>query len=74
MLHTAYHPQRSGKVKCMKRILKLQLGKLCQKTHLQWGQLLPIALLRIRSSPTKWMGLYLFEILFGHLPLLVKGL
>jgi hypothetical protein len=26
----------------------LQLGKLCQETHLQWNQLLPIALVRIR--------------------------
>jgi hypothetical protein len=30
----------------------LHLGKLCQETHLQWDQLLPTALLRIRSSPT----------------------
>jgi hypothetical protein len=57
----------------MNRILKLQLGKLCQETHLQWDQLLPRALLRIRSSPTKWTGLSSFEI-FGLPPLLVKGL
>jgi hypothetical protein len=31
-------------------------------------------LLGIRSSPTKWMGLSPFEILFGCLPSLVKGL
>jgi hypothetical protein len=29
-------PHSSGKVKCMNRTLKLQLKKLCQKTHLQW--------------------------------------
>jgi transposase InsO family protein len=52
-LHAAYHSQSSGKVECMNRTLKSQLGKLCQETHLQWDQLLPIALLRIRSSPTK---------------------
>jgi hypothetical protein len=32
------------------RTLKLQLGKLCQETHLQWNQLLLISLFRIRSS------------------------
>jgi hypothetical protein len=53
---------------------KLQLGKLCQETHLQWDQLLPTALLRIRSSPTKQMGLSPFEILFGCPSPLVKGL
>jgi hypothetical protein len=51
-LHTAYHPQSSGKLEHMKRTLKLKLGKLCQETHIQWDQLLPVALLRIRSSPT----------------------
>jgi transposase InsO family protein len=56
-LHRAYHPQSSGKVEHMNRTLKLQLGQLCQETHLQWDQLLPIALLRIRSSPTKQTGL-----------------
>jgi hypothetical protein len=49
----------------MNRTLKLQLGKLCQETHLQWDQLLPIALLRIRSSPTKQTGLSPFEVLYG---------
>jgi transposase InsO family protein len=52
-VHMAYCPQSSGKVENMNRTLKLQLKKLCQRTHLQWDQLLPIALLRIRSSPTK---------------------
>jgi hypothetical protein len=52
----------------------MQVEKLCQKTHLQWDQLLPIALFRIRSSPTNWMGLSPFEILFGSSPPLVKGL
>jgi hypothetical protein len=47
-LHVAYHPQSSGKVKCINRTLKLQLGKLCQETYLLWDWLLPIVLLRIR--------------------------
>jgi hypothetical protein len=73
-LHLAYHPQGSGKVVYMNRILKLQLEKLCQETHLQWDQLLPIVLLKIRSSHTKQMGLSPFEILFGCPHSLVKGL
>jgi transposase InsO family protein len=73
-LHTAYCPESSGKVECMNRTLKLQLGKLCQETHLQWDQSPNIALLRIRFSPTKWMGLSSFKIIFGCPPPLVKGL
>jgi transposase InsO family protein len=73
-LHTACHSQSSGKVECMNRTLKLQLGKLCHETHLQWDQLLPIALLRVRSSPTKQTGLSPFEILCGCPPPLVKDL
>jgi hypothetical protein len=65
----AYCPQSSGKVECMNRTLKLQLGKLCQVTHLQWDQALPIALLRIRSSTTKWMGLSLLKFFLSVHPL-----
>jgi hypothetical protein len=73
-LHMTYLPQNSGKVGCMNRTLKLQLGKLCQETHLQWDQLLPIAFLRIRSNPFQLAGLSTFEILFGCPTPLVKGL
>jgi hypothetical protein len=69
-----YCPQTSGKVEHMNRTLKLQLGKLCQETHLQWDQLLPVPLLRIRSSPSKCTGLSPFEVLFGYPTPLVKGL
>ena len=55
-LHTAYQPQSSRKVERMIPTLKLQLSKLCQETHLHWDQLLPIALLRVRSSLTRQMG------------------
>jgi hypothetical protein len=58
----------------MNRTLKLQLEKLCQETHLQLDQLLPITLLRIRSSPTKWTGLSHFEVLYGCPPPLIKGI
>jgi hypothetical protein len=63
-LHMAYCPQSSEKVECINRTLKLQLRNLCQKTHLQWDQLLPIALLGIRSTPMKWTVLSPFEVLY----------
>jgi hypothetical protein len=53
--------------------LKLQLGKLCQETPLQWDQLLPIALLGIRSSTTNQVGLSPFQVLYRCPPPLVKG-
>jgi hypothetical protein len=34
-------------------------------TYIQWDQWLPIVLLRIRSSPTKPVGLSPFEMRFG---------
>jgi hypothetical protein len=58
----------------MNKTLKLQLEKPCQETHLQWDQLLPIALLRTRSSPTKQTGLSPFEVLYGFPPSLIKGI
>jgi hypothetical protein len=73
-LHIAYCPQSSGKVEHMNRTLKLQLGIVRQETHLQWDQLLPIALLRIRSSPTRHTGLSPFEVLYEHPPHLIKGI
>jgi hypothetical protein len=48
----AYCHQSSGKLQCINMTLKQQLGKICQGTHLQLEQLLPIDLLRIRLSPT----------------------
>jgi hypothetical protein len=70
----AYCPQSSGKVEHMNRTLKSQLGKLCQETHLQWDQLLPIELLRIRSSPTKSTGLSPFKVLYVCPSPLMKGI
>jgi hypothetical protein len=64
-LHMVYLPQSSGNVECMNKNLKLQLGRLCQETHLQWDQLLPIELLKIRSSPMKQTELSPFQVLYG---------
>jgi hypothetical protein len=64
-LHMAYHTQSSGKMECMNRFLE---------THLQWDQLLHIALPRIRSSPRKWMGLSPFAVLYGCPFPLVTGI
>jgi hypothetical protein len=47
--------QSSGKVK-QKQDSKITIKKVCQEIHLQWDQLLTIALLRIRSSSTKPNG------------------
>jgi hypothetical protein len=70
----AYCPQSSGKMECMNKTLKSQLGKLCQETHLQWDQLLIIALLRIRVSPTRQTGLLPSEVLYGCPSPLIKGI
>jgi hypothetical protein len=53
---------------------KFAIGKTMPGDPPQWDQSLPIALLRIRSSPTKQTGLSPFEILFRCPPPLVKGL
>jgi transposase InsO family protein len=73
-LHTVYRSQSSGKVEHMNRTLKSQLGKLCQEIHLQWDQLLPMALLMIISSPTKHTVLSPFEVFYGCPSPLIKGM
>jgi hypothetical protein len=60
-LNIAYCPQSSGKVVCMNRTLKFQLGKLYQDTHLQWDQLLPTALLRIRFIQQSGQGFHFLK-------------
>ena len=47
-LHSAYHPQSSGKVKRMNGTLKQTLAKLCQETGLPWVDMLLVALLKVR--------------------------
>lgn len=51
MVGTAYRPQSSGKVERMNRTLKNQL---------------PLALLRVRSLPSKRIHLSPFEVMFGR--------
>ena len=64
-LHTAYRPQASGQVEKMNHLVKTQLSKICQETNLRWDQVLPIALLRIRTKPETREKLSPFEILYG---------
>lgn len=71
-LHCAWRPQSSGKVEKTNEILKRHLKKLSQETHLPWVNLLPMALIRIRNTPTK-LGLSPFEKLYGR-PFLTNDL
>lgn len=73
-LHIAYRPQGSGQVERMNRTLQTQLGKLCQETHLYWDEVLPMALLRIGSAPTKKTRFSTYEILYERPPPPIKGL
>ena len=71
-LHTAYHPQSSGKVEGVNQILKQTLPKLCKETSLSWLGMLPAALLKVRSLPWAGIGFSPFEILYGRPPSLVN--
>jgi hypothetical protein len=50
------------------------MSKLCQETHLTCKQILPLALLRIRCSPTKQTGFSPYEILYRRPPPPVKDI
>lgn len=67
-LHCAYRPQSSGQVERANRTIKETLTKLALETGAKdWVQLLPMALFRVRNTPSVH-GLTPFEILFGGPP------
>ena len=71
-LHSAYHPQSSGKVESMNQTLKQTLAKLCQETGLPWVDMLPVALLKVRCSPRTGIVFLPFKILYGRPPPLIS--
>ncbi|XP_078203034.1 protein NYNRIN-like isoform X1 [Callithrix jacchus] len=65
-LHTAYHPQSSGKVEQANDLIKEHLTKLMLELRQSWVTLLPIALARLRASPRGPSQLSPFELLYGR--------
>ncbi|XP_060002284.1 uncharacterized protein LOC132518300 [Lagenorhynchus albirostris] len=67
-LHCAYRPQSSGQVERMNRTLKETLTKLSLETGgTDWTVLLPLALFRVRNTPSRY-HLTPFEVLYGAPP------
>lgn len=50
-LYISWRPQSIGKMEKMNPTLKKRVAKFCQGTHLQWGKVLPIAVLQIWVTP-----------------------
>ncbi|XP_015424820.1 PREDICTED: protein NYNRIN-like [Myotis davidii] len=65
-LHSAYHPQSSGKVERANGLIKEQLTKLSLELRLSWPKLLPLSLARLRASPRGPSHLSPFELLYGR--------
>ena len=65
-LHCSWRPQSSGKVEKANDIIKRHLSKLTQEMQDKWINVLPIALMRARTSPKK-EGLSPFECIYGRL-------
>jgi hypothetical protein len=70
----AYHPKFRKNKMYKQDSIKITIKKTMPGDPPIWDQSLPIALLRIRSSPTKITGLTCFEMLFWRPLPLVKGL
>ena len=64
-LHCSWRPQSSGKVETANDIIKRHLRKLTQETQDKWIKVLPIALMRARTTPKK-KGLSPFECIYGR--------
>ncbi|XP_042300554.1 uncharacterized protein LOC121918598, partial [Sceloporus undulatus] len=73
-LHCAYHPQSSSRVERMNRTLKGTISKMCLETGLKWTEVLPMAVFKIRCTPTRFLGLSPYEIVFGRPPLNLQRL
>jgi transposase InsO family protein len=71
--HIPYHLSSSGKVECSNRTLKETLTKLTLELHLDWVQLLPIALFRLQVLQRKPPQISPFELMFGR-PALPPGI
>ena len=67
-LHCAYRPQSSGQVERINKTIKETLSKLALESGIRdWVQLLPLALFRVRNTPSR-LGLTPYEILYGGPP------
>lgn len=65
-LHTPWHPESSGKVERANGEIKKHLTKLYLENGLPWTKNLPLALMRIRTTPRKDTGVSPFEMLMGR--------
>lgn len=63
---SVYHPQTDGLVERFNQTIKNTLCKVVCQDGWDWPQVLPIALLMLRSTPEASTGFSLFEVLYGR--------